>query len=162
MTKTIQLDKTWMENFINVDVHDFKAELKKILKDKGDIPALGSLEMKNPHHFADPPIPTGTQLPLTIGAMTGEEEMTNGSNLHKTVTSLIDQIVQMVEDQQALFDDIEHNLRETVHTLMKTQHSNLTKIDGQKFLDGMEDVDNDLSSEGSGSSGGDNGKNNGQ
>ncbi|MDW6056892.1 hypothetical protein SAZ11_00650 [Streptomyces sp. FXJ1.4098] len=38
MAEPIQLDKAWMEHFINVDVHDFQAELKKILKDKGIFP----------------------------------------------------------------------------------------------------------------------------
>ncbi|ADI03694.1 hypothetical protein SBI_00573 [Streptomyces bingchenggensis BCW-1] len=156
MAKSIQLNKEWMEHFINVDVHDFQVELKNILKDRGDIPALGSLKKENPHDFADPPIPSGTQLPLTIGAMTGDgEELTNGAHLHKTLVALIDQIVGMIEEQQTLFDDIEENLRETVHTLLKTQDGNLAKIDGEKFLDGLEDVEDDLTSGGSGSGGGD-------
>lgn len=155
MAKSIQLDKTWMENFINVDVHEFKLELKKILQDRGDIPAVGSLKSENPHDYADPPIPSGTKLPLTIGRMTEEEDLTNGSNIHNTLVDLIDQIVEMIEEQQTLFDDIEDNLRETVDTLLKTQDGNLAKIDGEKFLDGIEDVEDDLSSEGSGSGGGD-------
>ncbi|MFI1330682.1 type VII secretion system-associated protein [Streptomyces sp. NPDC020845] len=155
MAEPIQLDKAWMEHFINVDVHDFQAELKKILKDKGDIPALGSLKSENPHDWKGADIPSGTKLPLTIGAMTEEEELTNGSHIHKTLKQLIDQILGMIEDQQKLFDDIEDNLRETVNTLLKTQGDNLGKIDGEKILDPLEDVDDDLASEGSGSGGGD-------
>ncbi|MER7786528.1 type VII secretion system-associated protein [Streptomyces sp. NPDC097640] len=150
MAEQIQLNKKWMENFINVDVHDFQAELKKILKDKGDIPALLSLKSENPHGWKGANVPSGTKLPLTIGSMTEEETLTNGSHLHKSLVKLIDQIVEMIEDQQTLFDDIEDNLRDTVNTLLKTQDDNLAKIDGEKFLDHIEDVDDDLSGSGGG------------
>ncbi|KAK1183471.1 type VII secretion system-associated protein [Streptomyces sp. NBS 14/10] len=153
MAEPIQLDKKWMEHFINHDVLGFQDELKKILQDRGEIPAVSSLKKDNPHQWEGAHVPPGTQLPLTIGFMAHDEE-SNGDNLRGVVSELIDQIVEMIGQQQVLFDDIEDNLRETVHKLLKTQGASLGKIDGEKILDPLEDVDDDLASARSGSGGG--------
>ncbi|MDH2393678.1 type VII secretion system-associated protein [Streptomyces sp. HNM0663] len=142
---TVNLDKAWLENFLNHDILNFRNELKKILQDgiapSGQIvPAVASL-LKNGRN-PDDKLP-GAELPLTIGGMVGDER-TNGKALVEAVVELIEAIDLILENQKTLFEDIDDNLRTSIDKLFKTQGENLVNIEGDKLLDIFEDVDDSL------------------
>lgn len=144
-TPTVNLDKAWLENFLNHDILNFRNELTKILNDgigpSGEIvPALANL-------LPEGQIPEGSLAgavrPLTIGSMANDDR-TNGKALVAAVTELIKAIDLIIEHQKTLFEDIDDNLRTSIDKLFKTQGDNLAKIDGDKLLDIFEDVDDSL------------------
>lgn len=142
---TVNLDKAWLENFLNHDILNFRNELKKILTDgvleNGDlVPALANLlpEGEIPEGWL-----SGAARPLAIGSLANDDR-TNGKVLVAAVTDLIKAIDLILEHQKTLFDDIDDNLRTSIDKLFKTQGDNLTKIDGDKLLDVFDDVDEDL------------------
>ncbi|MER5778833.1 type VII secretion system-associated protein [Streptomyces sp. NPDC002039] len=141
----VNLDKAWLENFLNNDIANFIAEIKKIMGDGVGpggvvVPALDALLSKGAH--GDWALP-GAELPLTIGGMT-KDGATNGQHIKEAVEELIGSVTTVLEDQKLLFDDIDDNLRTSIDTLLKTQGDNLAKIDGDKFLDIFSDVDGSL------------------
>lgn len=141
----VNLDKAWLENFLNHDIAEFIAEIKKIMGDGAGpdgavVPALDALLPTGAH--GDWALP-GAELPLTIGGM-AKDSVTNGQHIKDAVVELIGAVTTILEDQKLLFDDIDDNLRTSIETLFKTQGDNLAKIDGDKFLDIFSDVDESL------------------
>lgn len=142
---TVNLDKAWLENFLNHDILNFRNELTKIVQDgiapSGEIvPALANLVPEGPIPEG---WPTGAARPLAIGAM-ATDDRTNGKALVAAIIELIKAIDVILTNQKTLFDDIDDNLRTSIDKLFKTQGDNLTKIDGDKLLDIFDDVDDDL------------------
>ena len=82
----VNLDKAWLENFLNHDVAEFIAEIKKIMgdgtgPDSTVVPALESLLPSGSH--GDWTLP-GAQLPITIGGMS-KDSATNGQHINDAV-----------------------------------------------------------------------------
>ncbi|MEU6483638.1 type VII secretion system-associated protein [Streptomyces sp. NPDC046887] len=142
----VNLDKAWLQNFLDVDVAGFIAELDKITKDGvgptgEDVPALANIgEGGARPDFVKP----GAELPLTIGIMKDNDKEVSGKNLQDSVKKMITNIKTILEEQKTLFGDIDDNLRTSIEKLFKTQGDNLAKIEGDKFLDIFEDVDETL------------------
>ncbi|MER5872395.1 type VII secretion system-associated protein [Streptomyces sp. NPDC002044] len=141
----VNLDKTWLENFLNHDIAEFIAEIKKIMgdgtgSDNTVIPALEALLPTGSH--GDWALP-GAQLPITIGGM-AKDSATNGQHITQAVVELIGAVTTILDNQKLLFDDIDDNLRTSIETLFKAQGDNLAKIEGDKFLDIFSDVDESL------------------
>ncbi|MDX3850297.1 type VII secretion system-associated protein [Streptomyces sp. AK02-01A] len=148
----VNLDKAWLENFLNQDIETFKEEIRKILgdgtlSDGGVVPALSNLLPEG--DLGEDALPGGA-LPLTIGGMV-KDGATNGQHLSTAVVKMITDVTAILDDQKILFDSIDENLQTTLEKLFKAQGENLEKIDGQKFLDIFSDVDDILG----GNSGGD-------
>ncbi|MFE6281204.1 type VII secretion system-associated protein [Streptomyces sp. NPDC057877] len=146
---TVNLDKAWLENFLNNDILNFRNELKKIVNDgvgpSGEIvPALANLLPEG--QIPEGSLP-GAVRPLTIGSMAADTR-TNGKALVEAVTELIGAIDLILENQKILFEDIDDNLRTSIDKLFKTQGDNLARIDGDKLLDIFEDVDESLGGSG--------------
>ncbi|MEV6170819.1 type VII secretion system-associated protein [Streptomyces sp. NPDC051954] len=138
----IVLDKEWMKNFINNEILEFQAALKKIgtADSSGDgptVPKIADLGGNSRPVYVSP----GGAWPLTMGLLEDEE---GGGYLQDQVKSLANTLGGFIEDQQLLFDDIESNMRETLRTLLKAEEDNLSKIDGQKLLNVFEDVVDDV------------------
>ncbi|WP_320774400.1 type VII secretion system-associated protein [Streptomyces sp. CRN 30] len=150
---TVNLDKAWLENFLNHDILNFRNELKKILDDGVDasgevVPALANLM---PGGAAPEEWLTGSvenQIPLIIGGLSSDGR-TNGKTLVEAIRELMEAIDTILEHQKVLFEDIEDNLATSIDKLFKTQGDNLAKIDGDKLLDIFEDVDDSLGGSGS-------------
>ncbi|MBU6534598.1 type VII secretion system-associated protein [Streptomyces sp. NPDC057245] len=155
------LDKEWLKNFLDGEISEFQKGIKKISSDAdGDysdrlydglvseisgggrpIPSVRNL-------LACPPdVNPAATWPLTMGTM--EEGI--GSTLQGQVKSLAESLKSFLDDQRILFDDIEDNLREVMQELLKTEGASLEKIDGQKFMNLIEDVVYDTSGSGEGS-----------
>ncbi|WP_299531695.1 type VII secretion system-associated protein [uncultured Streptomyces sp.] len=143
-TAPVNLDKAWLQSFLDTDVKHFLAEIKKIMADGtvgGEVvPALFNLLPAGEHGSGVLP---GAALPLTIGGMLKDAE-TNGSHLDTALTELITAVHTIFKDQKLLFESIEDGLEDTLEQLFKTQGENLEKIDGEKLLDIFSDVDDNL------------------
>jgi hypothetical protein len=139
MADLTHLDSPGLQAFVDGDLADFITELEKIRKDDpAGAQALKSLldGRNTPGTLQENPF-------LAIGLMAG------GDDVHgATLISKIKDMAQSVDDifgaQKTLFKDIDSDLRETIRTLLKTQGSNLTSINGEKLLDIFSDVDSDL------------------
>ncbi|GGZ00863.1 type VII secretion system-associated protein [Streptomyces poonensis] len=144
----VNLDKAWLENFLNDDVKDFLSALEKIMADGTvggeEIPALYNLLPEGQH---GPGVLPGAKLPLTIGGMETDTE-TNGQHLTTAVKELITAIHTILENQKLLFESIEDGLADSIDELFKTQGENLEKIDGEKLVDIFSEVDEYLSGTG--------------
>ncbi|MEU3185083.1 type VII secretion system-associated protein [Streptomyces sp. NPDC006923] len=145
----VNLDKAWLENFLNQDIETFKEEIRKILgdgtlSDGAVVPALSNLLPEG--DLGEDALP-GAALPLTIGGMV-KDASTNGQHLSTAVVKMITDVTAILDDQKILFDSIDENLQTTLEKLFKTQGENLEKIDGEKFLDIFSDVDEILGGNG--------------
>ncbi|MET8783647.1 type VII secretion system-associated protein [Streptomyces sp. NPDC004589] len=84
---------------------------------------------------------------LAIGLMAGTDDV-HGASLISKVKDEAQSVDDIFAAQRTLFKDIDSDVRETIRTLLKTQGSSLTSIDGEKLLDIFSDVDSDLSDTG--------------
>ncbi|WP_210592171.1 type VII secretion system-associated protein [Streptomyces sp. GESEQ-35] len=154
------LDKEWLKNFINEEIGEFQKGIKKISSDAdGDysdqlydgidsevsggnrpIPSVRNLTVCPPY------VSDAATWPLTIGKM--EESI--GATLQEQAKSSAESLSSFLKDQETLFSDIEENLREVLHELLKTEGASLEKVDGQKFMNLIEDVVYDTSGSGEG------------
>lgn len=148
---TVNLDKAWLENFLNHDILNFRDALKKITRDglstTGEV--IPSLENLSARGKVTDDWPIEATRPLMIGYM-ADNETVNGAALVEAVTNLIKELVPILDNQVQLFEDIEDNLRTSIEELFEAQGENLTRIDGDKLLDIFEDVDDTLGEAGSG------------
>ncbi|MEU6227592.1 type VII secretion system-associated protein [Streptomyces sp. NPDC047042] len=155
-TPTVNLNKAWLQNFLDNDVIPFRDEIRKLgldgvsPVDGVDVPAVVDLVAaggKTAVGFRD-----GQVKPLAIGSMAADGKgRTNGGNIAGKLNELIEQLTSILAFQGELFDEIEDDLKETLEKMFKTQDESLDKIDGKKFVNFFEDVDSILS-EGPGSS----------
>ncbi|WP_405549577.1 type VII secretion system-associated protein [Streptomyces globisporus] len=150
----LNLNKAWLQSFLDDDLVPFLAEIKKMREDSTDgVPAIPSLQggdagSKTAAGFFD-----GQAKPLAIGTMAGDENgRTNGGYLVKCLNGLVDQIDDILKLQIELFEQIEEDLEETIAELFKTQDGNLEKIDGKDLVDFFGGVDEVLSESAGGGS----------
>ncbi|WP_069169328.1 type VII secretion system-associated protein [Streptomyces griseus] len=153
----VNLNKAWLQNFLDNDVVPFLAAVKKIRED-GDspegvlVPAIPNLQGGEDGANKAPGFFDGQKVPLAIGTMAGDKDgRTNGGYLIKCLNEMVDQIDELLKLQVELFEEIEDNLEDTIEEMFKTQDDNLEKIDGKKLVDFFEGVDEVLSESSGGS-----------
>ncbi|MEU5717332.1 type VII secretion system-associated protein [Streptomyces sp. NPDC020403] len=153
----VNLNKAWLQNFLDNDVIPFLAAVKKIRED-GDspdkvlVPAIPNLQGGEDGANKAPGFFDGQKVPLAIGTMAGDKEgRTNGGYLIKSLNEMVDQLDEILKLQVELFEEIEDNLEDTIEEMFKTQDDNLEKIDGKKLVDFFEGVDEVLSESSGGS-----------
>lgn len=161
-TPTVNLNKAWMQSFLTDDVGPFREAIRLIREDgtaPGDddlaVPAVGNLladsGAKKASGFHD-----GQKIPIAIGTMAADEGgRVNGGYLVKSLNTILEQLDGILKQQSELFEEIEANLEDSMDKMFKTQDESLDKIDGKKFVDFFEDVDDVLSEGSGGKSGGD-------
>ncbi|MFJ1746196.1 type VII secretion system-associated protein [Streptomyces sp. NPDC088116] len=158
-TPTVNVNKAWMQKFLDDDIKPFRKAIAAIREDgeapASDLkaPAVGNLlagnGAKTAAGFHD-----GQKVPLAIGLMAADEgERTNGAYVIKSLNAVLEQLEEILKMQSELFEEMEANLEDSIEKMFKTQDDSLEKIDGKKFIDFFEDVD-DVLSEGTGGSGG--------
>ncbi|NUR42643.1 MAG: type VII secretion system-associated protein [Streptomyces sp.] len=156
---TVNLNKAWLQNFLDNDVIPFADELRKMGLEgtaPGDttlaVPALVDLEEGGGSRAG---FLTGQDKnPIAIGLMAGDNSWTNGQYVVKALNAFIGEVTAILKQQGELFEEIQDGLEDTIEKLFKARDVNLDKIKGEDFLDFFEDVDSILS-EGSGSGDGD-------
>ncbi|MGW1718132.1 type VII secretion system-associated protein [Streptomyces sp. NPDC002156] len=142
----LKLDKEAVKQFLTEEIRPFKESVKKVLKEPNED---GVLPL--PWHKAQSTHDTtstiaGAKMPFAIGGMEGDASvLLSSSHLIGSVTEMIGQVEEILKLQIRLFADIEDGLEDTVHSLLKTQGSNLGSINGEKQADAFIDVDDDLS-----------------
>ncbi|MFJ5225928.1 type VII secretion system-associated protein [Streptomyces sp. NPDC088400] len=158
-TTTVNLNKAWMQSFLTDDVGPFREAIRLIREDgtaPGDdlaVPAVGNLLADNGAKTASG-FYDGQKIPIAIGTMAADEGgRVNGGYLVKSLNTILEQLDGILKQQSELFEEIEANLEDSMDKMFKTQDESLDKIDGKKFVDFFEDVD-DVLSEGSGGGGG--------
>ncbi|MDN3271146.1 type VII secretion system-associated protein [Streptomyces sp. MA15] len=137
------LDSTFLKNFINNQIDDFRTSLENILKDSPTAgPAIS---------FIADSISTTTILsskPLVLGPMADENSLVGGGSLNKVIRQGAGEVERILEDQTVLFEDLEQALWDTIDELAKAQGKNLENITADEFMDIFEDVDSDLDNPG--------------
>ncbi|AEN12992.1 MULTISPECIES: type VII secretion system-associated protein [unclassified Streptomyces] len=154
---TVNLNKEWLQSFLDDDVVPFLAAVKKI-RENGDspdkvlVPGMPTLQGGEDGAKTAPGFLDGQKVPLAIGLMASDAEgRTNGGYLVKSLNGMVDQLDEILKLQVELFEEIEDNLEDTIEKMFKTQDDNLEKIDGKKLVDFFEGVDEVLSESGGGS-----------
>ncbi|MET8635066.1 type VII secretion system-associated protein [Streptomyces sp. NPDC004096] len=143
MADLTHLDSRGLQAFLDGDVADFVTALEQIRKDDpAGAQALKSLldGRNTPDTLQENPF-------LAIGLMAGTDDV-HGASLISKVKDEAQSVDDIFAAQRTLFKDIDSDVRETIRTLLKTQGSSLTSIDGEKLLDIFSDVDSDLSDTG--------------
>lgn len=157
----VNLNKAWLKSFLDNDVVPFLAAVKKIREDGNDpggvlVPGMRNLQSGEKGGKKAPGFYDGQKVPLAIGLMAGDKDgRTNGGYLINSLTTMVDQIDEILKFQVELFGEIEDNLEDTIAEMFKTQDDNLEKIDGKKIINFFEGVDEVLSEGGGGSKDGD-------
>ncbi|MFC4508302.1 MULTISPECIES: type VII secretion system-associated protein [Streptomyces] len=148
MVDLTRLDSRGIQTFIETTLAEFLAEFEKIRKDdpnsaralKTMLAGTATPETLDENQFA------------AIGLMAADDSV-HGQSLIKTITTVAGSVDDEMAANHTLFKDIDRDLRETVKTLLTTQDTNLSSIDGEKFLDIFTDVDDDLGSKTTSTSG---------
>lgn len=149
MADLTHLDSTGLQTFVDNDVDSFLKELDAIRKDDpAGVLALQSILLGRPTAatLQENPI-------LAIGLMGGDDTV-SGASLIARVKDSGQSVDDIFVAQKTLFKDIDTDLRETIKTLLETQGSSLTSIDGQSLLDVFSDVDGELGGGGTTTTGG--------
>lgn len=156
---TVNLNKQWLQSFLDDDIVPFLTKVKKIQED-GESPAVpGIPNLQGGEDGANKAVGfyDGQKVPLAIGTMAGDKDgRTNGGYLIKCLNGIVDQLDEILKMQVELFEEIEDDLADTIEELFKTQGDQLDKIEGKKFVNFFEGVDEVLSE-----AGGSNGRGNG-
>ncbi|MEW1724894.1 type VII secretion system-associated protein [Streptomyces sp. NPDC093109] len=155
-TKKLSLDKAGLKSFRDNRLLPFKDELRKIKMDDPTLgPTMGSLIGEEDVKIEDFDSYQAGK-PLALGFMLKDDEIDGQvAKLNKSLARMAEDLTTIFDEQTKLFDDIEDNLNETLESLFDTQGTNLTKIDGQEYLDIFEDVDDGMGGGGGGGGGGD-------
>ncbi|MFF5567539.1 type VII secretion system-associated protein [Streptomyces sp. NPDC012623] len=154
---TVNLNKAWLQSFLDNDVVPFLAAVKKIREDGNSpagvlVPAIPNLQGGEDGSNKAPGFYDGQKVPLAIGTMAGDKDgRTNGGYLVKSLNAMVDQLDEILKLQVELFEEIEDNLEDTIEEMFETQEDNLEKIDGKKLVNFFEGVDDVLSDMGGGS-----------
>ncbi|WP_432584778.1 type VII secretion system-associated protein [Streptomyces sp. HD1123-B1] len=140
------LDRAGLQTFLDSRVLPFRDQVHEIqLNDAGTAPSMKGLIGESDVSANSPSF--GLLRPLAMGCMADDSYLEgHGATLQKAVQSTAESLVSIFEGQSELFGDIAENLRDTIHQLFHAQHDNLGTINGQRFLDIFDDVDEDLSS----------------
>ncbi|NEA53741.1 type VII secretion system-associated protein [Streptomyces sp. SID13666] len=86
--------------------------------------------------------------PLNIGYMGNDGGGIVGHALIANTVAVAKSVGDVMTSHEKLFRDINKDLLATINKYLKAQGDNLDSIDGQKFLEGMKDVDLDLAPKG--------------
>ncbi|MEU6537084.1 type VII secretion system-associated protein [Streptomyces sp. NPDC047000] len=145
MTDLTHLDAKTLKAFVDHDVADFIQDAKDIRKDTkgGSVPALRTLvsDSLTGHSGEDPFLAVGLLKNLKAG-------------LPKQVAACATSIDNTLKAQITLGTDIQDVLGVTITTLLDTQDGSLVSIDGQKLIDLVAPLDDDLSGGSTSESGG--------
>ncbi|MFD4022109.1 type VII secretion system-associated protein [Streptomyces sp. NPDC058576] len=153
----LNLNKAWLQSFLDNDLVPFLAEVKKMREDGTTtdgktVPGIPMLQGGEDGSATAAGFHDGQAKPLAIGSMARDEAgRTNGGYLVKSLNGLIDQLDDILKLQVELFEQIEEDLEATIEELFKTQDGNLDKIDGKDMIDFFEGVDEVLSESAGGS-----------
>ncbi|MFI5479654.1 type VII secretion system-associated protein [Streptomyces rubiginosohelvolus] len=155
----LNLNKAWLQNFLDDELVPFLAEIKKMREDGTatdgtTVPGIPTLQGGEDGSATAAGFHDGQKKPLAIGTMAADENgRTNGGYLVKCLNGLVDQLDDILKLQVELFEQIEEDLKDTIEELFKTQDGNLEKIDGKDMIDFFEGVDEVLSESAGGGSG---------
>ncbi|MET7412602.1 type VII secretion system-associated protein [Streptomyces rubiginosohelvolus] len=154
----LNLNKAWLQSFLDDDLVPFLAEIKKMREDGTTtdgttVPGIPTLQGGEDGSATAAGFHDGQKKPLAIGTMAADENgRTNGGYLVKCLNGLVDQLDDILKLQVELFEQIEEDLEDTIEELFKTQDGNLEKIDGKDMIDFFEGVDEVLSESAGGGS----------
>ncbi|MDW4906223.1 type VII secretion system-associated protein [Streptomyces sp. ADMS] len=144
MADVTVLDSAFLKKFIEENVEDFAATLANMLKDdaiEGDaISVISKGTRENTEIVASKPLILGT---MALGKG-------KAADLNAVIQTSAGEVSRILDEQTALFEDLQEALWATIAELNKVQGMNLEKISLDDFMDIFEDVDGD-----SGGSGGD-------
>ncbi|GAA3859919.1 hypothetical protein GCM10023084_11880 [Streptomyces lacrimifluminis] len=144
MADVTVLDSAFLKKFRENHVLEFAAALAAMLVDdvnEGDaISVISKGTDENTELVAAKPLILGT---MAIGEG-------KAAKLNEVIQKSAGEVFRILQEQTALFEDLQEALRETITELNKVQGMNLEKISLDDFMDIFEDVDGD-----SGGSGGD-------
>ncbi|KAF2775045.1 type VII secretion system-associated protein [Streptomyces sp. OM5714] len=145
-TGKLVMDKAGLESFLKDRVEHFRSELDKITKDDPEFgPSMARLIGEADRDASKDSQSYDLVRPLAIGLMADKGIMDGvGAELNDSVGKTAKQLADLYEQQIKLFDDIKENLETTIAKLLAKQNQNLQAIDGQEFLDLLEDVERDL------------------
>ncbi|MGW0812780.1 type VII secretion system-associated protein [Streptomyces viridiviolaceus] len=138
------LDGKSLQTFIDNDIKDFLTKTEEIRRDRdtGDakfpVRALKSLV-----DGETTPETIGQNQILALGPM-ANDDTTHGKSLIEAVKGAAKSIDEILERQQRIFRDIDRDFRQTLKLMGSTQNDNLSEIKGDKMLELLEDVDNDM------------------
>ncbi|MFI1398189.1 type VII secretion system-associated protein [Streptomyces sp. NPDC020681] len=153
-TGKITIDKNGIQAFIEERVKVFATALDHIMKDDEKFgPTLETVLGTNDY------TETGKEnynlkKPLAIGFMEDPQYLNGrGSEIQQGLRESAESIIALYKQHIDLIAEIEEALTATIKEFLTTQGSNLTKVGGREFLEGVEDVIDALepsSTEGSG------------
>lgn len=137
------LDSKFLKGFIENELAEFRAELKKILQDD-------DTQGRSIGYIAEDQVDVDTMMakrPLIIGPMAGSNssDIVGGGELNKLVIDAAKDIHRILLDHEVMFEDMEEACRETIEKMTKTQNANLESIKADTFVDVFEDLDDNTS-----------------
>ncbi|MFJ5266790.1 type VII secretion system-associated protein [Streptomyces sp. NPDC088387] len=135
MPNLTKLDAAGLQAFIDGDLVPFLNRLKE-LRAPGQTP---------PSLFDVSTMPR----PLLLGNMNSDSD-TGGDNVVKNAKTAATAIDTVLNKHVSAFQDLELELRNVITTMLNTQNTSLTDIDGQKFLSAIDDYMFDLDGSGGG------------
>ncbi|WP_121712972.1 type VII secretion system-associated protein [Streptomyces sp. E5N91] len=138
------LDGRSLQTFIDNDLKDFLTKTEEIRRDKDSGDAKFPIRaLKSLVDGETTPETIGQNQILAIGPM-ANDDTTHGKSLVEAVRGAAKSIDEILEKQQRLFADIDRDFRQTIKLMGATQGDNLTEIQGDKMLELLEDVDNNM------------------
>ncbi|WP_262061190.1 type VII secretion system-associated protein [Streptomyces sp. STR69] len=139
MADVTRMDSAWLQNFLTNNIEPFSKAIDTIENVDDPSPSLGTVIGGKVTDTSRP-----QNKPLAIGKMAVDDSV-QGLSLNKAVASAAQSIITIYEDQADLFSNIHDDIKTTIDTLLTTQNTNLTQIEGKDFLDVFSNVDGDLS-----------------
>lgn len=141
MADLTQLDSAGLKAFNDSDVNGFISDLDAIRKDSpAGVKSLASL-IEGKEDKSN----TVANSFLTIGMMATDDTM-DGQSLTGALKTGAQSLDDVFTSHKTLFSDMHDDLNTVISTLLNTQGSSLTSIDGQKLLDPFSNIDSDMSS----------------
>ncbi|MCX5400452.1 type VII secretion system-associated protein [Streptomyces sp. NBC_00102] len=148
----LALDKAGIQRFITEDVKPFLKAILDLRKADGSTPSMGQL--LGLEQYDDKSL-FGLRMPLAIGVMADDKAggIVNGNRINSEVSAVAESILKIMDEQEELFNEFIQGLEATLKDLFDSQNVNLEKIDGEKFLDNLTDVDSLILEAGTNTSG---------
>src|SRR3569833_1530197 len=138
-----------LKNFIDTQIAPFQTSLDNIAnKDIEKGVTMSTLRGNGTILESDLPIFNDQKGNILSVGNLHADTRTNGQNVIKVLTDMVDSILEVYTKQTKLFKDLHLNLDNTVTRLFDGQHESLQKIDGKVFLDGLGTLPGDFSGTG--------------
>ncbi|CAM5235535.1 type VII secretion system-associated protein [Streptomyces fumanus] len=136
----LALDKEGINRFLTEDVKPFLKAILDLRKAEGDTPSISQL--LGLEQYDDKNL-FGLTMPLALGLMTNDQGggVVNGPHLNTEVEEVAQSILEVMDQQEELFEEFIQGLEATLKELFDSRDVSLEKIDGEKFLDHLTDVD---------------------